>query len=71
MIRLPFSSHRHPPSGCLPGVLSNVSLGVPREERTGLELIHESTAQMPSISTGLELIHESTAQMPSISIAIP
>ena len=39
----------HPASGCLPGVLSNVSLGVPREERTGLELIHESTGQMPSM----------------------
>ena len=40
----------HPAPGCLPGVLSNVSLGVSREERTGLELIHECTGQMPSIS---------------------
>ena len=46
----------HPAPGSTPGVHSTVSSEAPRAELTGLELIDESTRQMPSnsISTNIE-----------------
>ena len=47
----------HPAPGCIPGVHSTVSLEAPRAELTGLELIDESTGQMPSNSIRAPLWH--------------
>ena len=44
----------NPAPGCIPGEHSTVSSEAPRAELTGLELIDESTEQMPSNS-----IHDS------------
>ena len=57
----------HPAPGCIPGVHPTVSLEAPRAELTGLELIDESTRQMPSnsISTNNESLTEVNRATPA------